>query len=83
MFAADLEDDPQYPGLLFVLPLLGSEDFFAADPNEIDKWFSLFQVYWRESPEDNGIVLAAREDIEEDLDAILEQMRAEGLEYGA
>ncbi len=83
MFAADLEDDPQYPGLLFVLPLLGSEDFFAADPDEIDRWFSLFQVYWRESPEDNGIVLAAKENIEEDLEAILEQMRAEGLEYGA
>ena len=32
MFAADLVDDPQYPGLLYVLPLLGSEDFFAATP---------------------------------------------------
>ncbi len=83
MFASDLKEDPQYPGLLFTLPLLGAEDFFSARPDVIDQWFNLFQVYWRESPEDKGILLASKADLEADLEEIVEGMREEGLEYPA
>lgn len=81
LFAADLIDDPQYPGLLFALPLLGSRDFFAANPAAIDAWFSLFNVYLRESPEDGGLILASNKDIEQDLEDLLSSMRDEKLEY--
>ncbi len=83
MFASDLEDDPQYPGLLYTLHLLSSEDFFATSTDEIERWFQLFQIYWRESPEDKGIVLASKADIEGDLEDVLLDMRESGLEYTA
>ncbi len=81
LFAADLQEDPQYPGLLFTLPLLGSQDFFAATPDAVGQWFSLFKLYLRESPEDRGVILATAEDIEDDLDELLATMHDEGLEY--
>ncbi len=83
MFASDLQDDPQYPGLLFTLPLLAANDFFAATPAQVTDWFSLFKLYLRESPEDKGIVMATSEDFEESLDELLQQMQSEGLEYPA
>ena len=83
LFASDLVDDPQYPGLLFALPLLGSREFFAATDESLGEWFGLFDVYLRESPEDGGILLATQKDLEEDLPVLLETLRAEGLEYPA
>lgn len=81
LFASDLVDDPQYPGLLFALPLLGSREFFAANEETTAEWFSLFDLYLRESPEDGGILLATSKDVEEDLAAILDSMHAESLDY--
>ena len=83
IFAADLKEEPEYPGLLFAVPLLGVQDVFAATPDEVQQWFSLFKVYLRESPEDKGMVLATSEDIEQDLDELLKQMAEEGLKYPA
>lgn len=80
LFAADLKEDPQYPGLLFCLPLLSSSHFFEATPDEIGEWFSLFRVYLRESPEDRGLLLASSIPLEDDLDEIVDAMRAEGME---
>ena len=81
MFAEDLKEDPQYPGLLFALPLLSSEDFFAATPDAVEQWFGLFKLYLRESPEDRGVILATAEDIEDDMDDLLATLRDEGMEY--
>lgn len=81
LFAADLVDDPQYPGLLFTLPLLGSNEFFSATPEQRAGWFSLFDVYLRESPEDGGMLLASSKDLEDDLEELLTAMRHDGLEY--
>lgn len=81
LFAADLVDDPQYPGLLFALPLLGTKEFFAASPEVLDTCFSLFTFYLRESPEDGGLLLATQKEFESDLTALLETMRREGMEY--
>ena len=61
--------------------MLSSEDFFSASPEAIEAWFTLFQVYWRESPEDRGILLASKLDLEQDLEELLQAMRDEGLEY--
>ena len=83
MFAADLADDPQFPGILYALPLLGSQDFFAAKPETLEQWFSLFTVYLRESPEDKGCLLATSKDIELVLDEVLDVLKSEQGEYPA
>ena len=80
-FGKDLVDEPQYPGLLFTLPLLGSTDFFDATPEDVDTWFSLFDFYLQESPRDKGLILATKHDIEEDLITLLHQMRDEKIIY--
>lgn len=81
LFAADMVDDPQYPGLLFALPLLGTREFFAATPAVLDTCFSLFTFYLRESPEDGGVLLATQKDFEDDLTELVETMRQDGMEY--
>jgi hypothetical protein len=80
-FAADLVEDPQYPGWIFVLPLFGTAGFLNASEEDIGRWFSLFDVYLRESMEDGGMLLASKNDLEQDLEAVLQQMREEGATY--
>lgn len=81
LFGKGLEEEAQYPGLQFVLPLLETKDFFQGPEEEAKKWFDLFSVYVNESPADKGVVLASKNDIEEDLIALLRQMREDGLQY--
>jgi hypothetical protein len=79
LFGAGLENDPQYPGLLYVIPLLATRDFLTTPQVESAKWFELFEVYVNESVEEGGMVLAAKDDLDEDLAAISEELRSEGL----
>jgi hypothetical protein len=81
LLGEDLKEDPQYPGLLFIIPLLSSQLFFRATDEDFKKWFSLFDFYLHESPEDKGILLATAHDIEQELADMLEQMKEEGLSY--
>jgi len=37
--------------------LLRTADFFEQSDEEVDKWFSLFDIYIGESPYDQGILL--------------------------
>jgi len=81
LFGAGLEQDPQYRGLLFIIPLLGASDFFNRPVEEAAKWFELFDVYVNESPADRGILLASKIDVEPNLIDLLKQTREEGLTY--
>ena len=81
LFGIGLEDEPQYPGIPFILPLLQSSDFFSQLEQESSKWFQLFDLYIRESPEDAGLLLASKTDFDETLIKLLEKMRADGLTY--
>jgi hypothetical protein len=81
MFGEDLKEDPMYDGLLYILPLLDSATFLKTVKAETDQWFSLFDFYFNESQVDRGILLATQHDIEDDLIALSEQLRAEGLNY--
>lgn len=78
IFAADLKEDPQYPGLLFVIPLLETGAFFQASAEQIETWFSLFDFYLHESPGDRGILLATPHDIEDELIDLLARLRDAG-----
>ena len=80
IFGHGLEENPQFKGLIYILPSLKSGDFFAA-PQETEKCFDLFDVYINESPEDAGIVMATKKDFEENIVQILSYMKKEGLEY--
>ena len=81
LFGAGLEEEPQYRGLLFIVPLLRSEDFFKQPPEEIKKVFEVFDLYVNESPSDQGIIFAAKESIDDLLGDIVESMRQDGMAY--
>ncbi|HLW86631.1 MAG TPA: hypothetical protein VKR60_15545 [Candidatus Sulfotelmatobacter sp.] len=81
LFGAGLESSPQYPGILFIVPLLASADFFSRPEEEVKSWFDLFDIYVRESPVDRGILLATKPDLEEAMAEIVREMKAEGMEY--
>lgn len=82
LFGEGLEDRPEYPGITFILPLLDSAHFFAADRALRDRWFSLFEVYLRESPKDKGLLLACQQEKHlATLFDVLETMRRDGLKY--
>jgi len=81
LFGEGLEDDPAYPGISFILPLLETHDFFTTPPQEKEKWFQLFGLFWRESPPDKGVYIASKLPLEEHIAAILESMKEEGKTY--
>ncbi len=81
LFGVGLEEEPQFKGLPFILPLLSTADFFGQPAEESEKWFQLFDVYINESPVDKGILMAFKADVEEQLIDLLNEMKKEGLEY--
>jgi hypothetical protein len=81
LFGTGLEEEPQYRGLLFITPLLRSEDFFKQPAEEIKKVFEVFDLYVNESPSDQGIIFAAKESIDDLLGDIVESMRQDGMVY--
>jgi hypothetical protein len=81
LFGSGLEEDPQIKGLPYILPLLGTGDFFNQPEEEVKKWFELFDVYVNESPADKGVIFASGIDVVDDLIRMLKQMRKNGVEY--
>jgi len=81
LFGKGLEEEPQYPGLVYIVPLLLSTDFFKESDEVVEQWFDLFDVYVNESPDDQGVLLAAKENLDDVLIEILREMREEGLSY--
>jgi hypothetical protein len=81
LFAEDLKKNVQLKGMPFVIPLLSTRDFFNRPEEECKKWLELFDLYVNESPADDGVLIASKLDVEEELIAILNQMKADGLQY--
>ena len=73
LFGAGLENDPQFRGLPFILPLMSSADFFAKQEH-VEKVFSLCDIYVTESETDRGILVASKFDLGETMSSILKQM---------
>lgn len=81
IFGADIPCDLEYEGILFVLPKLASQDFFAHTDEQIRRWFEVFDVYINESHEDQGIIMACKDDLAPLIASIVGKMRVEGYRY--
>ena len=84
MFGEDLKDTVEYMGTAFIIPLLSSVEFFAANQDLRSRWFELFEVYLNESVTDKGVLLAFQNaGYEESMLAVLDAMKLEGMRYAA
>jgi hypothetical protein len=75
VFGKGLEEDPGFVGESFVIPLMRARDFLDAKPQELEEWFTVFDVYVHESPEDGGILIASKEDLDETIAEALDRVR--------
>lgn len=80
-FGRGLEDEPQYPGLLYVLPLLTANDFLNQSDAETTRWFETFDVYVTESIPDKGLVLASKESLTDLLISITRTLKEKFIRY--
>lgn len=80
-FGKDMQHDLQFEALPFILPRLSSQDFFVHTAIEISSWFEVFDIYLAEIPQDEGIVMACKDNQIELVAAIVEEMREEGYRY--
>jgi hypothetical protein len=81
IFGVGIPRDLEYEGILFVLPRLASQDFFAQTDQQIRRWFEVFDVYVNESPEDEGIILACKDNLTSLIASIVGEMRSKGYRY--
>jgi hypothetical protein len=81
IFGVGLPRDLEYEGILFVVPKLASQDFFAQTEREIRRWFEVFEMYINESPEDEGIIMACKDNQTPLITSIVEEMRSKGYRY--
>lgn len=81
IFGADISRGLEYEGIPFVLPKLASQDFFSHKDQQIRRWFEIFDVYINESPEDEGIVMACKDNLTSTIESIVSGMRTEGYRY--
>ena len=81
VFGTTVKEDPQFRGLVFILPLLSTASFFERPAAEVEAWFDLFDIYINESPRDKGIILASRLNLQEELGALCQSMKDDGFVY--
>jgi len=74
IFGKGLEEHAGFKDQNFVLPIMTARDFLDARPEDIQEWFTVFEVYIQESPEDGGLLIAAKDDLDEILFNVLQQL---------
>lgn len=75
VFGVGLEHHPQYKGFAYIIPLLKSQDLFSHGHEEIERWFSAFDIYLRECEDDGGLLLASKFDLDECLSDVITAMQ--------
>ena len=75
VFGVGMKKTAQVEFIPFILPLLASADIFQQSEQDLKAAFDLFDVYFQESPVDNGVLLASKHDLEEALIDIMAEMR--------
>ena len=81
VFGDGMPRDITFEAMPFLLPQFATQDFFAATEKKIHSWFDLFDVYIRESQEDEGVVLACKDNLTSAIAGIILKMRSEGYRY--
>ncbi|HEX3436268.1 MAG TPA: hypothetical protein VHT24_05825 [Pseudacidobacterium sp.] len=81
VFGRGLEDDLSFPGISFIIPRMNSKDFHDTQPAVIEEWFTVFDVFIQESPEDKGILIASKFSIDEALSDILRKLQSNQIDH--
>lgn len=81
VFGSSLKADPAYSGIPFFLPRFSSAEIFHSTAEERASWFQLFDVYLRESPEDNGILLLTKQEFLPGIVEVIASLRNDGYIY--
>jgi hypothetical protein len=81
VFGKGFEEDTNFEGTTFIIPLLDSRDFHGAAPGVIEEWLTVFDVFIQESPADNGILIASKYDLDVELTGILKKLRNEKISH--
>src|SRR5579863_930653 len=81
VFGGSLTADPAYAGIPFLLPRFSSATIFQSTVKERASWFQLFDVYLRESPEDGGMLLAAKPELLPGIVQVVSSMRDDDYRY--
>jgi hypothetical protein len=81
VFGKGLEEEPAFDGLTFIIPYWRARDFLNAEADEFAEWFTVFDVFIAESPDDSGILIAAKDDLDLVLTEILQRMRQDGMPH--
>jgi hypothetical protein len=75
------DQDTNFDGTTFIIPLLSAQDFLQAPPDEVEAWFTVFDVFVQESPKDNGLLIASKFDLDEELIQILKSLRDREIDH--
>jgi hypothetical protein len=62
--------DPSFRSFSYYLPLLDRNSLLAGNPQQLEGWFCGSSLYIRESFEDKGVLIAAREKLKPILDGL-------------
>ncbi|HLJ88289.1 MAG TPA: hypothetical protein VKZ53_15830 [Candidatus Angelobacter sp.] len=81
LFGFSMKRNLKFQSLPFIIPLLGTQDFFAQSEDTIKSWFGFFDVYINESSSDEGMVMASRDDLNPIIASIVSTMRQAGYRY--
>jgi hypothetical protein len=80
-FGGGLEDLSEFKATPFIVPRMDAAAFFKMGAEEIEKFFSIIDIYVQESVEDRGILLASRADFEKPIARTVTKLRQDGLIY--
>jgi hypothetical protein len=81
IFGDGVPRDIKFEGLPFLLPQLVTRDFFSSTEKAVRRWFELFDLYIRESLEDEGVILACKDNLTTAIAGIVKKMRGKGYRY--
>src|SRR5215467_4119895 len=81
IFGEHMQRDLKFEALPFILPRFSSQDFFAHTEAQIRRWFEVFDIYVAESPHDEGIIMACKDNLTALIATIVDEMRGKGYRY--
>lgn len=81
IFGDSLKNEHTYENIPFALPRFSSAEILGATADDRALWLQLFDVYIRESPEDEGILLLAKRELLPGIVETVASLRKDGYAY--